>query len=161
MRPANERQRYNVTSTLIGWEHTQHIPASFIICALCTCCQFYHQRSRFVTRFLFMLTTYSWFHKNLRVQISRGNHQLFILDLTRSSETWQHRAGFFLQLVPLFGVTCHVRNTLLGGWIMDLIREINSLKPWSSLVHVIACYIFDDKSLPKPVLFYSQLDHYH
>ena len=68
---------------------------------------------------------------------------------------------FFLQHVPLFGVTCHVHNTLLGGWIMDLIREINSLKPWSSLRHVIACYLFDDRPLPKPVLFYSQLDHYH
>ena len=30
MRPANERQRYNVTSFLIGWAHIPHIPASYI-----------------------------------------------------------------------------------------------------------------------------------
>ena len=29
MRPANERRRYNVTSTLIGWGHSQNHPCSF------------------------------------------------------------------------------------------------------------------------------------
>ena len=32
MHPANEWQRYNVTLYLIGWAHTQKIPAFVVIC---------------------------------------------------------------------------------------------------------------------------------
>ena len=30
MRPANERRRYNVTSSLIGWAHTQNYPCWYV-----------------------------------------------------------------------------------------------------------------------------------
>ena len=32
--PANERQWYIVTSSLIGWAHTQKIPAMIVFCSL-------------------------------------------------------------------------------------------------------------------------------
>ena len=35
MRPANERRRYIVTSSLIGWAHTQNIPDTIHMCCIC------------------------------------------------------------------------------------------------------------------------------
>ena len=36
MRPANERWGYIVTSSLIGWAHTQHDPHNICLCAVST-----------------------------------------------------------------------------------------------------------------------------
>ena len=73
MRPANERHRYNVMSSLIGWAHTQNDP----------CGQFYLYPRRF-SRWYFYACPYAWlgyveygrkYNKQLHYNITKKSRQ--------------------------------------------------------------------------------------
>ena len=144
MRPANERRRYIVKSSFIGWAHTQNDPCISITL---------HLRGQWRHNLLIDI-------KQIKASVNTLTHEKKWPTFSR--QHFEIHLYFFKNCVILtqipWWICCHSRTTC---------RHVNSSPPsaaymrrWtgSALVKKMACPLFGAKPLSEPMLGFCQLD---